>query len=63
MSSTSDKIKGMANQAGGAIKKEVGKITGSNKLEAEGAAQQLKGKAQEAKGKAKDAIKSVVDKS
>lgn len=62
MSSTTDKIKGKANQAGGAIKEEAGKLTGNRRVEAEGAAQKLKGKAQEAKGKAKDAVKSVVDK-
>ncbi|EMG53131.1 CsbD family protein [Ochrobactrum sp. CDB2] len=62
MSSTTDKIKGKANQAGGAIKEEAGKLSGNRKVEAEGAAQKLKGKAQDAKGKAKDAVKSAVDK-
>jgi uncharacterized protein YjbJ (UPF0337 family) len=62
MSSTTDKIKGTANQAAGAVKQGVGKATGSEQLQAEGAAQKLKGQAQEAVGKGKDALKSAVDK-
>jgi uncharacterized protein YjbJ (UPF0337 family) len=62
MSSTTDKVKGAANQAAGAIKKGVGKAIGNDNLEVEGEAQKTKGKAQEAVGKAKDTIKSVVDK-
>ena len=61
MSSTTDKIKGTANDAAGAVKKGVGEATGSNKLEAEGAAQQAKGKAQKAVGEAKDAVKKAID--
>ncbi|OOL13216.1 CsbD family protein, partial [Ochrobactrum sp. P6BS-III] len=34
MSSTTDKIKGKANQVGGAIKEEAGKLTGNRKVEA-----------------------------
>jgi uncharacterized protein YjbJ (UPF0337 family) len=62
MSSTGDKIKGMANEAVGNVKQAVGKATGNDRLSAEGAAQELKGEAQQALGKAKDAVKKVVDK-
>ena len=62
MSSTSDKIKGMADQAVGAVKESVGKAVGNRKLQGEGAVQKGVGKAEEAYGKAKDAVKNVVDK-
>jgi uncharacterized protein YjbJ (UPF0337 family) len=57
MTSTTDKIKGAANEAAGSIKKGVGDAVGNPKLEAEGAAQKLKGKVQGAVGDAKDAVK------
>lgn len=62
MGSTTDKIKGMANQAAGAIKQGVGEAVGNPNLEIEGAAQKLKGQAQETVGEAKDAVKKIVDK-
>jgi uncharacterized protein YjbJ (UPF0337 family) len=62
MSSTTDKIKGAANEAAGKVKQGVGKATGSEKLQAEGAAQELKGKAQGTVGDAKGAVKSATDK-
>ncbi len=62
MSSTGDKIKGMANEAVGNVKQGVGKATDNTKLQGEGKAQELKGEAQQAKGNAKDAIKKGVDK-
>ena len=46
MGSTSDKIKGYANEAAGSVKQTVGKATGSEELEMKGAAQKLKGEAQ-----------------
>ncbi len=52
-----DRIEGSANQAKGAVKQGVGKITGDAKLQAEGAADKAKGKAQNAIGGVKDAIK------
>jgi uncharacterized protein YjbJ (UPF0337 family) len=61
MSSTSDKITGLANEAKGNIKQDVGKIIGNPKLEAEGIVQKHVGEAQHAVGKAKDAIKKVID--
>ena len=62
MGSTSDKIKGVANQAAGNIKQAVGKVTDNPKLKAEGMVQEGKGNAQQAVGKAKDTVKKVVDK-
>ena len=43
MGSTTDKIKGMANEAACNIKQGVGKITDNPKLEVEGALQERKG--------------------
>jgi uncharacterized protein YjbJ (UPF0337 family) len=62
MSSTTDKIKGMANEAAGAIKQGAGKAVGNPKLEVKGALQKGKGEAQEAVGKGKHAVKKVIDK-
>ncbi len=62
MGSMSDKAKGMANEAAGNVKQGIGKLVGSEKLQAEGKAQELKGEGQQAIGKAKDAIKDGVDK-
>jgi uncharacterized protein YjbJ (UPF0337 family) len=62
MSSTTDKIKGAANEAIGNVKQGIGKATDNDRLRAEGKAQEIKGEAQQAVGKAKDAVKNVVDK-
>ncbi len=62
MGSTSDKIKGMANEASGNVKQAAGKATGNKKLAAKGFAQERKGEAQQAVGKAKDTVKKMVDK-
>lgn len=62
MSGTTDKIKGVANEAMGNVKQGVGKAVGSEKLQAEGKLQELKGDAQKAKGDAKNALKDAVDK-
>ncbi|WP_408873034.1 CsbD family protein [Gluconobacter roseus] len=62
MSSMEDKIKGVANQATGKVKEEVGHMTNDKKLEGEGVAQNIKGKVQQTTGDAKDAVKSGVDK-
>ena len=62
MSSTGDKVKGMANEAAGNVKQGVGKATGSDKMRAEGVVQEKKGEAQQAVGNAKDAVKKGVDK-
>jgi uncharacterized protein YjbJ (UPF0337 family) len=52
----------MADQAKGAIKKGIGKLTGDAKLQAEGEADTMKGKARNAIGGAKDAVRDVVNK-
>ena len=61
MSSTGDKIKGMANEAVGNVKQTVGKATDNDKLRAEGKAQEVKGEGQQAVGKATAAGKRTVD--
>ncbi|MGZ7458492.1 CsbD family protein [Pseudomonas sp. Ma2-10] len=62
MSSTGDKVKGMANEAAGNVKQGVGKATDNDKMRAEGVVQEKKGEAQQAVGKAKDALKKGIDK-
>jgi uncharacterized protein YjbJ (UPF0337 family) len=62
MGSTTDKIKGLANEASGNIKQVIGDAVGSKKMKAEGSAQERKGEMQQAAGKAKEAVKKVVDK-
>jgi uncharacterized protein YjbJ (UPF0337 family) len=52
-----DRINGSANQAKGAAKEALGKMTGDAKLQAEGAADKAKGKVQNALGGAKDALR------
>lgn len=61
MSSTTDKIKGLANEAVGTVKQGVGRATGSDRLVAEGKAQELKGEAQQTVGKAKDGARDIAD--
>jgi uncharacterized protein YjbJ (UPF0337 family) len=52
-----DRIKGSAEQAKGAVKEGVGKVTGDAKLENEGKADKLKGKVQNAVGGLKDTLR------
>jgi uncharacterized protein YjbJ (UPF0337 family) len=61
MGSTSDKIKGMANEAAGNVKQGVGKAIDNKEMQAKGKLQEVKGEAQQLKGKAKDAIKDAVN--
>ena len=61
MGSTSDKIKGTANEAIGKAKQGIGEATGSDRLQGEGAVQEVKGKGQKAMGDAKDAAKEAID--
>lgn len=56
-----DRVEGAANQAKGAVKEAVGKITGDAKLKAEGTADKVKGKVQNAIGGAKDAVRDALD--
>jgi uncharacterized protein YjbJ (UPF0337 family) len=62
MSSTTDKIKGYANETAGKAKQGVGKAVGNDRLRSEDAAQEAKGDVQKTVGKAKDAIKGAADK-
>jgi len=61
MSSTTDKIKGLTNEAVGNAKQAVGKATGNDRLRAEGIVQETRGEAQQAKAKVKDALKERID--
>ncbi|AZF33561.1 MULTISPECIES: CsbD family protein [unclassified Pseudomonas] len=61
MGSTSDKVKGVANEAVGNVKQGVGKATDNDKMRAEGVIQEKKGEAQQAVGKTKDAVKKATE--
>ena len=61
MGSTSDKVAGTANEVAGQVKQGVGSATGTDRMRAEGAAQETKGKVQKTVGDAKDAVKGAVD--
>ncbi len=50
-------VKGAADKASGAIKEAAGKVTGNEKLEAEGKFDKAKGEAREVIGDVKDAAK------
>jgi uncharacterized protein YjbJ (UPF0337 family) len=52
-----DRVKGSAQQAKGAVKEVVGKLTGDAKLQAEGQSDKVAGKIQNAAGGVKDALR------
>jgi uncharacterized protein YjbJ (UPF0337 family) len=62
MGSTADKIKGATNEAVGKAKQGIGEAVGSDKMQGEGAVQEVKGKGQQVLGDAKDATKDAVNK-
>lgn len=62
MGSMKDKTAGLANQAAGTIKLQVGQTVGNERLQAEGTVQKAKGKVQEAVGDLKSATKSAANK-
>ena len=62
MSGTTDKIKGMANEAAGNVKQGIGKVTGNDKMRAEGLAQEAKGEAQQSMGEVKNTVKDAANK-
>ena len=62
MGATTDKIKGATNEAIGKAKQGIGEAVGSDRLQGEGAVQEIKGKGQEALGDAKQATKDAVNK-
>ena len=61
MSSTTDKVKGTANEVIGKVKKGVGEATDDAELKGEGRLQEAKGKVQNAVGDAKAALKKAAD--
>jgi uncharacterized protein YjbJ (UPF0337 family) len=52
-----DRVEGAARNMGGKIKEGVGKMTGDEKLKAEGKADQVAGKVQNAVGGVKDSLR------
>jgi len=52
-----DRIEGAAKNIGGQIKEGVGKLTGDEKLKAEGKADRVEGKVQNTVGGVKDAVR------
>lgn len=57
-----DRVKGAWDQAKGAVKEGVGKMTGDAKTEAEGKADKVAGKTESAIGGAKDTVRDAVKK-
>ncbi|ARF81745.1 CsbD family protein [Kitasatospora aureofaciens] len=55
--SASDKIENAAEKAKGAVKESVGKVTGNERLQAEGKADKAKGDVKQAGEHVKDAFK------
>ena len=55
-----DRIEGSATQAKGSIKEAAGKMTGDERMEAEGAAEKAVGKAQKGVGNMKDAARDAL---
>lgn len=52
-----DRIEGSAKTIGGKIKETAGKVTGDEKMKAEGRAEQLSGKVQNSVGGLKDTLR------
>jgi uncharacterized protein YjbJ (UPF0337 family) len=57
-----DEIKGAAKQATGAVKEAVGKVTGNERLQAEGMVEKAAGKVQQGLGDIKDAARDALKK-
>jgi uncharacterized protein YjbJ (UPF0337 family) len=51
-------VKGVANQATGEVKKQVGKLTGDRSTKASGQARETKGKLQKGLGDAKEEVRN-----
>jgi uncharacterized protein YjbJ (UPF0337 family) len=58
-----DRVEGALNQAKGAVKEGVGKVTGDTQLQAEGKADKAAGKVQNTVGGVKDTARDALDKS
>ncbi len=61
MGATTDKIKGATNEAIGKAKQGIGEAVGSDRMQGEGAVQEVKGKGQKAMGDAKQATKDAAN--
>jgi uncharacterized protein YjbJ (UPF0337 family) len=57
-----NRVEGTGHKIKGAIKEAVGKVTGNEQTEAEGAAEKTGGKVQDTYGHAKDTVRDVLDK-
>lgn len=55
-----DTVKGAAKEATGSVKQAVGKATGNERLEAEGAGEKIAGKVQKGVGDLKDAARDAL---
>ena len=56
-----DQMEGKGKEVTGGVKEQVGKLTGNEDTQAEGAAEKTEGKAQGALGKVKDAASDAAD--
>ena len=54
---SNDQTEGKAKEIGGSIKEKAGKLTGNDRMEAEGTGDRVEGKTEKNIGKAKDAVK------
>ncbi len=61
MAMDKDRAEGAGHQVKGALKQAAGKLTGNDRLAAEGEVERAGGKLQEGVGKAKDAVRDVAD--
>ncbi|MGY4477258.1 CsbD family protein [Bradyrhizobium sp. USDA 3364] len=61
MGSTTDKIKGTANEAIGRFKRRLGKVTGSPAMQGRGVILEAKGKGQKALGGVKSIVRHTVN--
>ena len=57
-----DTVKGAAKDASGSIKEAAGKLTGNERLQAEGVGEQAAGKLQKGVGELKDAARTALKK-
>ena len=57
-----DELKGKAKQGMGGVKEKAGHVTGNEKMQSRGKADQMEGKAQEGYGKAKGKAHEMKDK-
>ena len=55
-----DRTAGVGHQVKGSLKEAAGKVTGNDRLTAEGKAEKAGGKVQEGVGKGKDAVRDIV---